>query len=99
MKDFVYNGQPSRVVFGAGSLAHLEHEIERLGGRRALVLCTPDQQEQAQLVAERLGGRAAGVFARAAMHVPIETAREARDEARRLGADCAIAIGVARPPA
>lgn len=27
------------------------------------------------------------------MHVPIETAREARDEARRLGADCAIAIG------
>ena len=23
MKDFVYNGQPSRVVFGAGSLAHL----------------------------------------------------------------------------
>ena len=27
------------------------------------------------------------------MHVPIETAREARDEARRLDADCAIAIG------
>ena len=27
------------------------------------------------------------------MHVPIETVREARDEARRLGADCAIAIG------
>ena len=27
------------------------------------------------------------------MHVPIETAREARDEARRLGADCAVAIG------
>jgi len=25
--------------------------------------------------------------------VPIETAREARDEARRLGADCAVAIG------
>jgi maleylacetate reductase len=27
------------------------------------------------------------------MHVPIETARAARDEARRLGADCAVAIG------
>jgi alcohol dehydrogenase class IV len=27
------------------------------------------------------------------MHVPIETAREARDAARRLGADCAVAIG------
>jgi alcohol dehydrogenase class IV len=27
------------------------------------------------------------------MHVPIETARQAREEARRLGADCAVAIG------
>jgi alcohol dehydrogenase class IV len=44
-------------------------------------------------VAELLGARAAGIFPRAVMHVPIETAREASDEARRLGADCAVAIG------
>lgn len=93
MRDFVYNGQPSRVVFGPGSLAHLEREIELLGAKRALVLSTPDQAAQAQTVADRLGSRAAGIFPRAVMHVPIETAREARDEARRLGADCAIAIG------
>ncbi|CAN7772941.1 maleylacetate reductase [Variovorax sp. LjRoot84] len=93
MKEFVYNGQPSRVVFGAGTLAHLEREIELLGARRALVLSTPEQQGQAQRVAKRLGSRAAGVFARAVMHVPIETAREAREEARRLDADCAVAIG------
>lgn len=93
MKDFIYQGQPSRVVFGAGSLTHLEREIELLGARRALVLSTPEQRAQAEAVAQRLGGRAAGVFARAAMHVPIETAREAREEARRLGADCAVAIG------
>lgn len=93
MKDFIYQGQPSRVVFGAGSMAHLEREIERLGARRALVLSTPGQRAQAEAVAQRLGDRAAGVFARAVMHVPIETAREAREEARRLGADCAVAIG------
>jgi alcohol dehydrogenase class IV len=40
-----------------------------------------------------LGAHGAGVFDRAAMHVPIETAREARDVARRLNADCAVAIG------
>jgi maleylacetate reductase len=34
-----------------------------------------------------------GVFDRAVMHVPIETAREARELARALGADCAVAIG------
>jgi alcohol dehydrogenase class IV len=93
VRDFVFNGQPSRVVFGAGSLAHLEREIDLLGARRALVLSTPEQAQQAQSVADRLGSRAAGIFARAVMHVPIETAREAREVARRLGADCAIAIG------
>src|SRR4030095_16645834 len=37
--------------------------------------------------------RAAGLCARAVMHVPIETAREARAHAARIGADCAVAIG------
>ena len=82
-----------RVVFGAGSLQHLPAEIERLGAKRALVLSTPEQQASAEHVAALLGARAAGVFARAVMHVPIETAREAREEARRLDADCAVAIG------
>src|SRR5262245_63250073 len=40
-----------------------------------------------------LGARAAGVFAQAVMHVPIETARAAREEARKLKADCAVAVG------
>lgn len=93
VRDFIYNGQPSRVVFGAGSLAHLEREIDFLGARRALILSTPEQSQQAQMVADRLGARAAGIFPRAVMHVPIETAREARELAQRLGADCAVAIG------
>jgi alcohol dehydrogenase class IV len=90
---FVYTGIASRVVFGAGSLQHLEREIELLGARRALVLCTPGQREQAERVAAIIGDRAAGIFDQAVMHVPIESAREARAEAQRLGADCAIAIG------
>ena len=93
MKSFVYNGQPARVIFGAGSLKHLMREIEALGARKALVLSTPEQRASAEMVAELLGARAAGVFDRAVMHVPIETAREAREVARRLGADCAVAIG------
>ena len=93
MRNFVYNAQPGRVVFGAGSLQHLAREIELLGAQRALVLSTPEQAAQARRVADMLGPRAAGIFARAVMHVPIETAREAREEARRLGADCAVAIG------
>ncbi|HXX11766.1 MAG TPA: maleylacetate reductase [Burkholderiales bacterium] len=93
MRAFTHNALPGRVVFGAGSLARLSEEIERLGARRALVLCTPQQREQAQDVAARLGTRCAGIFDQAAMHVPIETARAARAEARRLDADCAVAVG------
>lgn len=93
MRSFVYNGQPGRVVFGAGALAQLGAEIEALGAKRALVLSTPEQRASAERVADLLGTRAAGIFARAVMHVPIETAREAREVARQSGADCAVAVG------
>jgi maleylacetate reductase len=93
MRTFVYQAHPARVIFGAGALTQLPDEIDRLGARRVLVLCTPGQAAAGASLAALLGERAAGVFAKAVMHVPIESAREARDEARRLGADCAVAIG------
>ena len=93
MKNFIYTSRPARVIFGAGSLQHLGREIDALGARKALVLSTPEQRASAQHIATLLGDRAAGVFDRAVMHVPIETAREARELARKLGADCAVAIG------
>jgi maleylacetate reductase len=80
-------------VFGAGALGQLASEIDRLGSGKALVLCTPGQRAMAERVLGLLGPRAVGVFDRAFMHVPIETAREAREVARRLDADCAVAIG------
>ena len=91
--NFTYTAQATRVIFGAGSLQHLAREIDLLGARRALVLSTPEQRASAEMVADLLGARAAGVFDRAVMHVPIETAREARALAQQLGADCAVAIG------
>ena len=58
-----------------------------------MVLSTPQQRDIALEIAAKLGSRAAGVFDRAVMHVPIEIAHEAREEARRLGADCCVAVG------
>jgi maleylacetate reductase len=74
-------------------MGHLLREIDQLGAKRALVLCTPEQRASAEAVKEIIGDRCAGVFDRAVMHVPIETARAARSMAKELGADCAIAIG------
>lgn len=93
MHSFIYSALPSRVIFGCGSLQQVRQEVEALGATRALVLCTPEQVTLAQQVSDLLGDRSAGLFDRAVMHVPIETAREARDVAQRLGADCAVAIG------
>lgn len=90
---FTYQANPTRVVFGAGALQQLPAEIERLGASRALVLCTPGQRAAGEQVAALLGARSAGVYAQAQMHVPMETARAAREAARALGADCAVAIG------
>ncbi|MBM3558740.1 MAG: maleylacetate reductase [Alphaproteobacteria bacterium] len=92
MHSFTYDALPGRVVFGAGALDRLPDEVARLGAERALVLSTP-RRGPAEEAAKRLGARAAGIFARAEMHVPVETARAARAEARRLGADACVAVG------
>ena len=93
MAHFTYSAAPSRVVFGAGSLQQLGREVDALGARRVLVLATAGQRSGAEHAMSLLGERGAGIFAEARMHVPIETARAARAEARRLGADGAVAIG------
>jgi maleylacetate reductase len=93
MKDFIYTALPARVVFGAGRLASISEEVEAIGSTRALVLCTPPQRAQAEKVADLLGSRLAGIHDGAEMHVPIESARKAREIAAELGADCAVAVG------
>lgn len=91
--EFIYQARPARVIFGAGSLQHLEREVLALGAQRAIVLCSPEQRDLAQRIVERLGARAAGLYDRATMHVPIEIARDAQAYAQSCDADCAIAIG------
>jgi maleylacetate reductase len=81
------------VVFGAGALKKLPEEVERLGAKRALVLSTPEQTESARKVAASLGSRNAGCYDKAAMHVPLEIAEDARRVARELGADCCVTVG------
>lgn len=93
MQPFAYNALASRVIFGCGRVELVKQEVEALGAQRALVLCTPEQRPLAEQVSALLGNRSAGVYDKAAMHVPIESAREARAVARELDADCAVAVG------
>jgi len=91
--SFLYRSRPSTVVFGPGSSATVGDWVGKLGCKAALVLSTPQQEDQAKALAESLGGRAVGVFAAAAMHTPVAVTETAVAEAARLQADCVVSLG------
>jgi maleylacetate reductase len=92
-RPFVFPGLATRVVFGHGTLAEVPAEIARLDRSRALVLATPQQKGQAEALAASLGSLAAGVFAGAAMHTPVEVTERALAAYAAAGADCVVSLG------
>ena len=64
-------------MFAPGAIARTAEVIDALGCARALVLSTPHQAADAEALAATLGDKAAGVFAEAAMHTPVEVTERA----------------------
>jgi alcohol dehydrogenase class IV len=93
MEQFVYQANPSRVIFGAGVIAQVPSELERLGLQKPLVLSTPQQTSQAEDVKTLLQGKVAALFGEATMHTPVEVTEKALEVARSSGADCVISVG------
>jgi maleylacetate reductase len=91
--EFTYQALPMRVLFGAGRSTALADEVERLGLARVLVLCTPEQTATAETISAELGGRSAGLFPKARMHVPVGVVDAASARAREVGADGCAAVG------
>ena len=71
MNPFIYNANPSRVLFGSGTSAQLAEEISAIGCSRALILSTPQQAELAEKTRADIGPLATGTFTGAAMHTPV----------------------------
>ena len=93
MTPFHYDALPARVIFGFGTLSQLGVEIDRLNMHRVMVLATPHQTADAERIAATLGARAAGVFAEAAMHTPVDVTERALLAAAQMRADGLLAIG------
>jgi alcohol dehydrogenase class IV len=64
-----------------------------MGLKRALVLSTPRQQGAAEETARSIASRAAGVFAGAAMHTPVEVTQHALEQVKVIDADGIVAVG------
>ena len=91
MDKFTYVAMPMRVVFGAGAVAQLGAEVERLGAKRVLLISTPGRASMVREVAHGL--QIAGIFDQAVMHTPIVQVEAARAMAGSLEADCCIVVG------
>lgn len=92
-RTFTFDVNPARIIFGAGTAAQVGDAIAAVGGGRALVLSTPFQNADAVALADKLGATAAGVFAEAAMHTPVEVTEKAMAAYEAVGADCVVAVG------
>ncbi|EJD02969.1 Dehydroquinate synthase-like protein [Fomitiporia mediterranea MF3/22] len=92
----VKGSNPARVVFGSGTIKQLPDEVKRLGLKKPLVLSTPEQTSQADLVESILksaGVDCAGQFNNATMHTPVEVTEKALAIVNERKVDGTIAIG------
>lgn len=91
--DFSYRAQPSRIVFGSGTLGQAHAELERLGRARALVLASPSLAEAGSRIEQVLDRSAVARFDGAAAHTPVEVTEHALALLRETESDCVVAVG------
>lgn len=90
---FDFEALPGRIVFGAGRVAEVPAEAERLGGERVVVVAAAEEEGLAARVQDGLGPRLAGRVDRIRQHVPEEVAQAARERVAELGGDLLVAVG------
>ena len=90
---FTFDTIPSRVLFGAGCIAQLPEETDRLGAQRILLVATRGRRELLERATTMLGSRVAGTFDEAVVHVPGAVAERAREYASAQRADSILALG------
>ncbi|MBW4706336.1 maleylacetate reductase [Roseobacter sp. YSTF-M11] len=93
MEGFLYTAGPVRVLFEKGGLSQAGAELDHLAVKRALVLSTPQQADDATALARSMGDRCAGVFDGAAMHTPVDVTDRAMALVEKERVDGLVAFG------
>jgi alcohol dehydrogenase class IV len=90
-----HNPRVERIVSGPGAIGKLAEEVERLGGKRALVVISPSVARTFLLerVTGALGAKAAAVFAQVRPHSPTDTIEQAVEAARGAEIDVLVSVG------
>jgi alcohol dehydrogenase len=87
------------VIFGAGKLESLGHELSKRGAERALIVTgkTLGHSKLLDRVIAAAGPAFAGIFSGAVQHVPSSTVTELVEQARGLKADALVSFGGGSP--
>jgi alcohol dehydrogenase class IV len=96
MNEFEYNVNPSRVIFGSGSVKKLPAEIKRLNVSRPLLVTTPGKSNytsQLSILIQAASITVAGTFPYAKQHTPTTVTEEAITSLKSVAADCIVSIG------
>jgi maleylacetate reductase len=93
MLDFTYQAFAARIVFGPGKVSDISAEVDRLGGKAALLISTGSQRAVADTAAAALGQTCAARIDGAVMHVPRTDVQQAVALAQQHKCDCVVAIG------
>ena len=93
MNPFTYDQLAARIVFGAGRLAEVGAEVERLGRQRVMLISDWAATAAAISVSAQLGPRLALPWDEVAQHVPVELADRASSAATEAKVDCVVCIG------
>lgn len=93
MKPFTYDQLPARIVFGAGRLAEVGAEAERLGVQKVMLVSDQAISGLADNVERQLGSRLALRWSEVVQHVPVDLADRARQAATEAGVDAVVCIG------
>jgi maleylacetate reductase len=91
--DFTYAAPAARVVLGAGRAREIAAELDLLGIKRVLVVCTPSGARRYDDIISALGARCAVVFAKAEAHCPQPIAEAALEAFVTHRADGIVTIG------
>ncbi|KAI5204555.1 maleylacetate reductase [Aureobasidium subglaciale] len=98
MDPFEYNINPSRVVFGSGSINKLPEEIKKLECSSPLVLTSKGQNgnlhgEFLTEILSKCSMSAAAILNMAVMHTPVPITEAALQQLKAQAADCIVTIG------
>ena len=93
MDAFLDSALRGRVLFGVDTIRQLPEELARLAGKHALIISTPQQRDQAEMLGDLVGDSVAAIFSGAAMHTPVEVTAETIRIVEEKQIDCLVAIG------